>query len=458
MNSTLKTFSLFFVFIILISLVSCETDDNVVSDRTVTLAGQVLDARTNRGIPNANIRTVEFFETASSDENGNFEFTILTGDSFRAQIRVIASANQYKSDTISILATSGRRMQLPNFRLSNLNDIDTNITTGPSGPPSSILFVGSNVPSIGVRETGIVEAMILTYEVRDNRGIPVDLDNQTTVFFRIDGSTGGGEYLGNDSAVTDINGRVTCSIISGIRAGTVQVVAICNDTIIARPVVVTIHSGPPDSLHTTIGFERINFPALDWVARIDTVMVLLGDRYSNPVPAGTRTYFFSDHGVIQGMGTADQNGIASVLLFSGNPYPPDGWSFTHAQTVDWTGNSYIVSGQVLWTGTIGFFSVTPTTFTIANRGSQAYVVYLADYLNHPLSRGTTFKVNTTAGVLTGDIDLVFPDTQSQSWTYFYFTLSDDDPNDAEPPKACIISIETRGLNGNSIITASGTVD
>ncbi|MCX7834882.1 MAG: hypothetical protein N2450_02275 [bacterium] len=454
-------FFCFLIFLTFTSLfyLSCEQDDNVVSETSVTLAGRVVDARTNRGIPDANVRTAQFPETGRTDSNGDYVFTIITGDSFQAEVDVIASAAQYIADTISIMARSGRRIELPTFQLRNIADTpDTNIHTGPSGPPSSILFIGSNVPSIGVRETGIVEAMILTYEVRDNRGVPVDLNNRTTVRFRIEGSTGGGEYLGNDTAVTDINGRVSCSIISGIRPGTVQVVASCNDTIVARPVRVTIHSGPPDSLHTTIGFDRINFPGLDWVARIDTVMVLIGDRYSNPVPAGTRAYFSSDHGVIQGMGITNDNGIAWVLLFSGNPYPPTGWSYAHVQTVDWTGNSYSVSGRLLWSGVIGFFQVTPTSFTVANRGSQAFEVYLADWLNHPLSRGTTFKVSATVGVLTGDVDLVFPDTQSDGWTRFYFTLSDDDPNEAEPPKACIISIETRGLNGNAIITASGTVD
>lgn len=451
-----------FVAISLLLLVGCKTKNNTASDTTVRLTGSVVNSRTNRGVPAASVGCIEFAGTTHTDSAGRYEMTVATGDSFAGLITLYAFATDYSRDSVYINVRSGHEYEVPGISLTNLSENpDTSNHSGPSGDPATILFVGSDVNSISVRETGSVETARLTYEVRDVRGIPVDVNHRTTVRFSIEGATGGGEYLGNDTAVTTESGRCQVALISGTRPGTIQIMAHVNlatDTLRARPVRMTIHSGPPDSVHTTIGFWNINFPGLDWIARVDSALVLVGDRYSNPVPAGTQVYFNTDHGVTVAQGIVDQYGLASIPFFSGNPYPEatQGWSTVYVQTVDWTGHRYVLPATILWTGVISNLSVTPTTFNLNNAESQRFDITVSDRFNHPLSAGTTLTVTTTAGQLSGQVNLTFPDTWSTGWTHFTFYLSDDDPRTNET-KSATITVTVSGRNGTGTATASGII-
>jgi len=457
----LKTLS--WLLLPLLMAVGCKNDKNVVTSTTVLLVGDVVNHRTQRGIPNVSISTIQYTETTRSDSSGHYQLEVTTGDSFRGIISVVAIISGYSSDTTNVNAVAGHQVLVPKIVLNNLSDSPDTTVGGPSGPPATLLYVGATDTSIGVRETGIPETAILTYEVRDTRGIPVDLNNRCVVKFVIQGQTGGGEYLGNDTAVTNENGRVQVSIISGIRPGTIQIVASVHDTIIARPVRMSIHTGPPDQLHTTIGYYRVNFPGLDWVGRVDSVVALIGDRYSNPVPAGTQSYFSTNNGVIQPQGVANFDGMTVVPLFSGNPYPwgvnadSSEWGFStcRAQTVDWLHQSYIMPGRVLWTGAPANFSIQADTFNIENGGSRTFHVHVSDEFDHPFSEGTVFAVGTTSGNLSGDVNVTYPDTWSRAWTNFVFSLSDADTTYRLVNVSVTCSVN--GLNGYASLTITGTM-
>ncbi len=449
---------------ILLAFLGCKSKDkSVVTDTSVVLTGTVQNVRTERGIPNASVGVVEYPEvTTGTDSTGNYTLFIEVGDSLKQNIHVYASAGSgYGKDTTVLYIVSGRKYQVPTLSLKNLADDPDTSNSGPSTSPATIYFVGSNVPYITVRETGEVETARLTYEVRDTRGVPVDLNNSATVRFSILGGTTGGEYLGNDTAVTNENGRAMVSVISGTRPGTLQIMATVHDTIRARPVQLSVHTGPPDSVHTTVGFHRINYPGLDWVGRVDTVVALIGDRYSNPVPVGTQCYFYSDHGVVEPQGNANIDGMSRVLLLSGNPFPFNstdrGWSRVHLQTVDCTGHRYSIFGTVLWTGVIWNFNVVPNTFDIPNRGMQQFNITLSDVYDHPLSSGTQYMVTSTFGTLNGDINLIFPDTWSDDWTHFTFTLSDPDTIDHAIGAMTVLTIAVAGDNGRAMRQVSGVI-
>ncbi|MDK9700546.1 MAG: carboxypeptidase regulatory-like domain-containing protein [bacterium] len=436
---------------------SCKSSEDGVSPTSATIEGTVVDEITSRGVPSVLIRTLQYNETTTTDSTGHFQLELAVGDSFSGNVTLEASRGGYVTQRTDVRVNSGQLANMPTMRL--IRSGDTSGTS--SGEAVSIIYIGSDVASISVRETGTVETARLTFEARDIRSIPVDINNRVTMHFQIEGATGGGEYLGNDSAQTDENGRAVCALFSGTRPGTIQILATVQDTIRARPVRMTIHSGPPDSVHTTLGFANINFPTLGVMGMVDTVYVIVGDRYSNPVPAGTNVYFSSENGVIEAQGITDDFGRASVLLQSGNPYPfsTSGWSRVFSQTVDWTGHSYTIFGTLLWTGGVATIDIDPSSFEIENGGTQGFSVHVADIYDHPLSAGTRFFVQSTAGQLNGDVSLIYPDTQSPAWTNFYFSLSDFSPEDTLAPVEASITVTiTSPIFGQAGRTVYGTVD
>ncbi len=203
------------------------------------------------------------------------------------------------------------------------------------GPPNSILLT-YDPTSLGVKDSGRNTALTITAEVRDDRNNPVA--DGTYVAFRIVSAPGGGEFISTDEPVPTINGKAQVSLNSGIRSGTVRVRAEVVDAT-GRPITpvisatstdVIIHAGPPfiadvnDVLTSrlSVGSKPLNM--FGWFVVNDTVTVVavVGDKYNNPVPAGTAVYFTTSGGIISThTGYTDEQGIVTVTLHSGQPYP-----------------------------------------------------------------------------------------------------------------------------------------
>jgi len=157
-------------------------------------------------------------------------------------------------------------------------------------------------------------------------------------------------------------------------------------------------------------------------------------------------------------------GVASNTLVSMEPWPdgprpePDsGLFYVYAETIDEDNNTIRDSVRVLWSGDAILY-LFPTSFTIPNGGSESFTFTVCDIYNNPLTEGTNISVSTTAGFLTGDIDVLLPDTQSRGWTIFYFSLLDDDTEETDPPEFCVITVTVVSENGNVKATASGSID
>ncbi len=105
------------------------------------------------------------------------------------------------------------------------------------------------------------------------------------------------------------------------------------------------------------------------------------------------------------------------------------------------------------------FAVTPSTFTIANGGSQTFYVIVGDTnLNHP-SPGTTISVSSDGGKLTvNNLSSPLADRLTKFPVIFSFTLTDSDPNDTDPPKnvAAVVKVVWEGVTYSKDI--SGTID
>jgi len=204
--------------------------------------------------------------------------------------------------------------------------------------------------SVGVRESGRNETLLITATVKDASNNPV-VDG-TLVWFDIysqpithPDSMGS---LSSEDSIPTINGQASVSYTSGYRSGTVRIRARSHGTcegnsynVSAITTEILIYAGPPyiediynpdgcgyfNTSHIKVASEPCDL--MGWSAVGDSVRItaIVGDRWNNPVTEGTAVYFTTSGGVIAtATGFTDADGFASVLLFGGNPMPTlDRW-------------------------------------------------------------------------------------------------------------------------------------
>jgi hypothetical protein len=294
-------------------------------------------------------------------------------------------------------------------------------------------------------------------------GVPVDVEHAVTVDFELGSSPGGGEFLSPLSAETGPNGKVSTSIFSGTVSGVVQVMASVDEggTVIrSLPVAIAIHGGLPDSTHFSIAVEKLNFPGYNIYGLTDGITAYVGDKYGNPVRPETAVYFTTTGGIIEGSALTDLMGRASVDLMSADPKPLHpvygaGFATVTARTADENQNTIETNGIVLFSG-IPQISVNPTSFNIANGGSQSFFYTVSDQNGNPLAGGTSIRVAVETGDVeaVGNTDITLPDTQSPAWTNFGFSLVDSAP-DTNQVNNVSVKISTTGPNGNLEVSVSG---
>ncbi len=223
-------------------------------------------------------------------------------------------------------------------RVTNPNGISVsgsiNIRLLPGSPSSIILSF--NPTSMGVKGTGLNQTVTVSADVRDSKNNPVK--DGTAVKFSIVNSPTGGEFLSSYSSIPTVNGISRVSFSSDTVSGSARIradVLDANQTIVVTAISteLIIHGGPPymedindySTTHLTVVSDRLNIWA--WVGSGDVsppaeVTVLVGDKYNNPVQKGTAVYFTTSGGVITThTAYTDENGLANVTLYGGNPQP-----------------------------------------------------------------------------------------------------------------------------------------
>lgn len=433
------------------------TQPETPAQETVTFNGQVIDFETGLPIENAAIKIIA--DTlrlgATTDANGKFTKTFIITKSIDAII--IASKENYRSDTIKVFAIPGRIIDVPTLKIEKLK------TTSTTGQPASIVLVRQTFTTIGVKESGDNETTTLTFEVRDSSGTPLDITRSVTVNFTLGANPGGGIIIDPPSKKTNSEGRVSVNITSGTKAGTVQVIAevtVGTKIIRSKPVNIAIHGGLPDYDHFSIAAEYYNVPGLVKYGFLDPITAYVGDKYSNPVKPNTIVYFSTTGGIIQGSAVTCANGIATVNLITALPnpvHPTLGPGFATITASTANENNQMISRQIeiLFSG-YPLLSINPTTIDIPNGGSQTFVYTVADLNGNPIASENTITVTVEGNVQAiGDLNINMPDTKSKSWTQFSFIVTDADPDKVEP-RPVSIKIEVDGVNGKNAISISGT--
>lgn len=377
------------------------------------------------------------------------------------------------------------------------------------GKPQSIQL--SFTPTtVGVQKSGRNESLLIKADVKDNKNNPVQ--DGKMIKFELVGAydtgvsitpSGSTQYLSRP--VPTMNGIATVSFHSGTRAGTIRVKATVVDStgVVVTPVVSSettqfqVFSGPAflntsnlndpfTNSHVTVaGTLNIFAGELNSDNSKTAITVLVGDRYNNPVPEGTAVYFTTTGGVIDTRtGFTNAQGLASVILFAGNPLPTlensasvenpnaslggparffiggpnDGIAIVTATTegVDQDGRQVTAWNYVpiIFSGLlkdkvniVPVFTVTLGVTTLLNGQSTDIVIVIHDKNGNPVVGGSTIDIASPLGVLS----TTRITTNSPGATVYTVTLTNNLDPLKDTAQNTVITVKLKGPYGEYII-------
>ena len=486
MNS--KQIVLFIVTLMMLSLLGCKDDASLESRPATTaqIIGRVADSKTETSLSGANVllTSIVTVDSVVTSPDGSFSLSVdlnTTGLTVFTGTLTIRKSG-YKTNSFAVNVAAGSILQR-DFLLER--DTTTIIGGGGGtvgGTAHTFAFIGASNSEISVNGVGGTESSIITFEVRDSLGFPINIDHQDTVNFALTGTPVlGGAYVSPAAALTNASGRVATTINSGTVAGVLQFTAslrrnIDGVVIQSTPVVLTVNAGLPDQTHFSVAPHQHNFAAYNWLAVPNEITVQVGDKYSNPVKTGTAVYFNTTGGVIEASGFTSPTSHASVILYSGNPLPFDaranygtGYARVRAFTQG-ENNSYVYdSVSVLFSAIVGQIDITnqfsvpgvQDTFSIPSGQCDRLFITIKDINNNPLAPGTTvrseleFARSDTALQfnVTGLPDDAFDDYlfRGPGRTEFDMTICDLTPPASRPstPQLVTLTIRVTSPNGNA---------
>ncbi len=295
------------------------------------ISGRVIRSDTQAPVTDAVVGFLTQAPVATrSNDSGYYSFTVTTDVVYSAKL-FASKEGVGTSDTIDIMVYPQRQVTQ-----------DIMIRAGgparKSGPATSIVLISTSEDNISVKGTGSNESSQLIFEVRDSSGVPVSLENKTTVTFGIQGGPNGGEFVSPRSKDTDSLGQVKVTLGAGTKPGVLQVIAeaiVGTRQIKSSPVSVSIVGGLPEAAHFTLSSDipvNIVWPITS--ESIGKINVQVGDKFGNPARPGTPVYFSASAGVIVGSGRTDEQGKVSVTWSGGNPPPSEsGQAYITANTI-----------------------------------------------------------------------------------------------------------------------------
>lgn len=463
----------------------CTEDNSTASQGEGVLNGIVTDGATLSYLSDVAV-TAQSVSAGSisttTDANGSFRASFTT-DSI-ATATVTLRKTGYRDTTFSVSLRAGSVLVL------QLTLTPKSVVTGGGGSSSglaqTIAFLGSTPQEVSVYGVGGKETSVLSFEVRDSLGLAIDATHAVKLTFTSNNGPGGGEYISPDAVTTNAAGQAHITFNSGTRSGVVQVTAsatVGSRTISSSPVRLVINGGFPVQSHFSIAPVAHNFAALHELGQVQPVTILAGDMYSNPVAPGTAVYFRSSAGVVQPSVFTDKNGFGTVNLYSGNPAPystyaapvyGDGYHYVVARTLGQGGTVVQDSTLMLWSGHGVISNISPTSFDVANGGSQTFSFRVSDELGHPLAAGTIISVSAlippppSEGIQQNQVTTIFgsngavklPDVifSGPGTTDFTFILKDGTWSITDPtPVNIVINVTGPNVNGSIGYTFGGTV-
>jgi len=398
-----------------------------------------------------------------------------TGDPNSTTFKVTVQDNMMKGPAgnitfkVSVTSQNGNSSAtFPGLVLADTSIAPPVQTPVTSGYASSLTLVGVSNPDVAVRGTGASESSKITFIARDSVGNPVEFRRRAFVRFSISpfGGLGGGEFVYPAADSTDASGQATTTFNSGTRSGVIQVVAqaiVLGRTITSSPIRVTVSGGFPDVNSFTANISKANMPGLVKTGPLGTVSVQVGDKFGNPVPAGTKLSFTTSGGLIQTPAVTDAAGQASVPIYGGNPAPNEpsvggpGFGLVRISTVGEGGVAIQKQLPFLFSGSprVALLNVSNDTVKVFDGSSFDIDYSVSDLNGNPISGGHNILVSVSGagagGVrLSGDVAVPTPDTQDKvNFTKYRFRVTDASPN-ADPSGELVFTISVSGESGTTV--------
>lgn len=391
-------------------LAGCKSDQTSATTGESVISGYIVDGSSNARLQGVAITAMSVSgSTLSTTSDASGMYTLKFEVDSTMSVTIVLKKTGYR-DTSFVAQLKSGVVITQNFTLAPVSIVSGGGGIGGgSGLAQTIFFIGATQPEVQVYGVGGKETTIMSWEVRDSLGLPIDESHAVDLQFNILGAINGGEYVSPVVLRTNATGQAHMTFNAGIKSGVVQVQAtasVGSRVIASGPVKVLVTGGYPDQAHFTIATAKFNFPALGIANMRNSISVLVGDKYSNPA-APSAVYFSSSAGVIQGgiSGTiTSKDGQGSVDLISGNPAPfgiysaqdhGDGYHRIVAKTLGQQGATVQDSILIMWSGAGYISNVNPTSFNIPNGGSQTITFQVSDYLGHPLAAGTRIMVSAS---------------------------------------------------------------
>jgi len=389
---------------------------------TARITGYVTDKSSNRPLSGVSVylQTGIKSDSTKTSYSGLYSFDLNLQGLSSISGSLLYRMNSYNDTTISFSVGAGQTLtQNAVLSAKPIFVIDTTI----SGVAKTFKLIGvtKNEISIAGASTGSSkdETSTITWQVLDSLGNPVDNTHQYKVTFSLMETPNGlgGARIIPDTAVTDGSGKIYATITSGTTAGVIQVTAqlkLSNGKIVqATPVPITVDAGLPDQAHFELNSNpphARNFAGYDWSEVTQGFTAQVGDKYSNPVAAGTALYFNATAGVVTGAAQTDANGHANATLYSGLPLPyispsilssysglnasyfgsGTGYAFVKAWTLG-ESNVAIADSDLICISAKALYpaiELLSPSDTVHSGGSLLYHVHITDRFGNPLESGT----------------------------------------------------------------------
>ena len=190
-------------------------------------------------------------------------------------------------------------------------------------PPviGSLQFESATPANIGIQGFGLTESSAVQFRVLDTQGNPTSGQD---VSFALN-TTIGGISIAPDTAVSDADGLVTTFVTSGTVATSVRVTAslMANTAINTQSDSLVVSTGIADQDSFSLSASVLNPEAWDVDNTEVEILILVADRFNNPVPDGTAIFFTVEGGQVDSS-CLTQMGQCSVTWRSSSPRPSDG--------------------------------------------------------------------------------------------------------------------------------------
>ena len=207
----------------------------------------------------------------------------------------------------------------PGISTPQTASVTLTIGAAPAANERFITFIDATPLNIALKGTGggttLSESSLVTFEVRDGSGNPVAGE---TVDFELS-TTVGGIDLVDTVATTNANGQVNATLLAGVIATSVRVIAtierspadMTDNPISVVSDVLSISSGIAAQARFSIAAEVLNPPNAAIVDGVEVAISISAfDRFGNPVPDGTAITFTAECG---GIGTAGPTGACQTI-------------------------------------------------------------------------------------------------------------------------------------------------